>query len=246
MRTAALGVDTPLLDETDNAWGIDVDFEGNALWVSASTARGENLIATRGETTRLRATINANRVFGRVHESARFVPKAHIGVRRDGGDAERGVGVVAGAGFEYRTGRFAFDMSTHGLLSHAEEDARRWGVSASMTLDPGASGTGLGLSIAPGWGAQGDYSGKSLWTANTLDDSVERDAHIALEASYGIRSGRIPGMLVTPYASTELHTHSTQIGTRFALDRVDAEFDLGARSSNEESYIIKATARVRF
>ena len=101
---------------------------------------------------------------------ARLVPSAEVGVRHDGGDAERGSGLEAGGGLSWTDPALGLTVDAKGraLVEHRDEEFREWGAGVSVRLDPGADGRGLSFSLAPSWGAEAGGGGvERLWEGGT-------------------------------------------------------------------------------
>ena len=141
--------------------GIGLAVKADAMWVQARAAAARsdagNFAAVRGEATRLRLALEGSRAFGLW--DGRLTLTGEAGLRHDGGDADRGFGLLAGAGLHYRAQGYTFRASAHGVPAHAQKGFADWGVSGSLHIDPGARGRGLSLTLAPHWGGGSEGSG---------------------------------------------------------------------------------------
>ena len=84
-----------------------------------------------------------------------LTPSLEVGVRYDGGDAERGHGVEMGAGLRYANFEqgLTIEFAGRSLLTHQASGFEEWGGSGSVGLDPGESGRGLAFGLSSSWGA---------------------------------------------------------------------------------------------
>ena len=128
-----------------------------------------------------------------------LTPALELGVRQDGGDAETGTGMEAGARISFKRQGLAVEGAVRTLLSHEDEEYGEWGASASVRLEPGKDGRGLSFSVEPSWGATGSAA-ERLWG---LDDTrglapegeFEAGRRIDAEVGYGLAvfDGRFTG-----------------------------------------------------
>ena len=203
LRMGAVGVKGQVLDGT-GASGLAVNIKSDAMWVGTKSERTSDMVATQGDVTRLRVSLESERVFT-VGETAKLTPRAEVGVRHDAGDAETGTGLEIGAGLSYVAGPLTVEGQVRMLVAHQDRGYEEWGASGAIRITPSASGHGLTLTIAPEWGRTGSAT-EQLWSARDAtalgtDRMFERDARLALDAGYGVGVGR--GVL-TPYAGLTL------------------------------------------
>ena len=130
---AATGLRGGLLKPGGKGFGLA--FLADALWTQTDSeeAGPGRLLASRSESNRLRLGIEGSRSFAL--SGGRVTPRIEVGVRHDGGDAERGFGVEAGGGVSLTTEKLGLtiDLSGRALLVHEAEDFRDRGVSVSLT-----------------------------------------------------------------------------------------------------------------
>ena len=128
-------------------------------------------------------------------------------MRHDGGDAETGTGIEAGAGLRYAGEGFSVEGSVRTLIAHEETGYEEWGAAGTVRIDPGESGRGLSLTVAPTWGAASSGVDR-LWSlADTrgLSPDGEFEAGRRLETELGYGLGGPDGLgTVTPYAGLAL------------------------------------------
>ena len=204
---------------------------------AAETTAGR-LAAAEADTGRLRLVLEGSHGFelasGRV-----LTPALELGLRHDGGDAETGTGIEAGAGVRYadRSRGLVMEAKVRGLIAHEDSDYREWGASGALRIDPGASGRGLGLTLAPAFGA--DSGGvERLWSAGggrglAANEDFDPAARLDAELVYGFGAFGGHGA-VTPFAGLALTgdgRREWRTGTRFRLGSIDGEF----RGSLQES-----------
>ena len=91
-----------------------------------------------------------------------------LGLRADGGDADKGAGAELGVGLEYSNSRLGLraQWRAQGLLAHSASGFEEWGTSLNVELDPGVSGQGLALTLAPTWGQAASGGAQALWQSD--------------------------------------------------------------------------------
>ena len=172
MSMLAGGVRGNLVDAGIGGFGLA--FKADALWVGTGSEAVDGpagrLAATEAVVTRVRTALEASRgyVFG--HGIA-LRPSFEVGLRRDGGDAETGVGADVAASLiasDPWTG-LSVDVRVRTLLVHQDEGFRERGVSVSFSYDPTPS-TPLGFKarVAPSWGGQAMSGADALWGRDTM------------------------------------------------------------------------------
>ncbi len=131
----------------------------------AAEGAGGRLADTAGDTSRLRLALEGSRTFT-FGGSRTFAPTLEIGMRRDGGDVDSGLGIDLGGTLRYADPALGLTVETSGrhLVAHQDAGYREWGASASITLDPGSEDRGLSLALAPSWGVQTTGGAERLWS----------------------------------------------------------------------------------
>ena len=207
MRLAAAGARGALL-EADEAGGFDLALRGDAFLVQMEWEKVSNETDTRADASRLRLVLEGGRAF-ELGEGAVLTPGLELGLRHDGGDAETGTGVEAGASVRYADPEsgLTVEASARRLLAHEDSGFGEWGVSGSVRLDPGASGRGLSLTLAPTVGAASSGVDR-LWSARdaaglAANDDFEAERRLEAEVGYGFGGPEGLGV-VTPYAGLGL------------------------------------------
>ena len=221
MRMGAVGLRGRLLDGTGGS-GIGLNLRSDAMWVSTETDKTKGMESAEGEVSRLRLILQGERRFA-MEGGGSFVPRAELGVRVDGGDAETGTGLEAGAGIQYTWGSFTMEGQVRGLVAHEESGYEEWGASGAIRVNPSASGRGLTASLTPVWGNTGSAT-ERLWGAQDARGlgaagEFEPTARMDAELGYGFGVPRTP-WVVTPYTGMSLREgagRSIQAGTRWNL-----------------------------
>ena len=195
------------------AGGLELAARMDALltWTESDAVRGEagNLDGVTDGASRLRLLLEGSRTFT-LDEQRVLAPTLQVGMRRDGGDAETGVGLDVGGTLRYADASLGLNVeaSGHYLVAHEDAAYREWGASASMRLDPGVAGKGLSLSLAPSWGAAatgGTAVGVALNEARGLAGGYAADTGLRLDAdvAYGLAAFRERGAM-QPFAGMRL------------------------------------------
>ena len=151
-----------------------------------------------------------------------LTPTLELGVRRDGGDAETGMGVDLGGSLRYADAALGLTAEAGGRYLAAHEDAgyREWGASASIRIDPGVAGRGLTLSVAPSWGAAAAGGAERLWSARDArglsGHGFDTAMRLQAEVGYGLSAFRGRGAAM-PFAglSTTAFGRDWRAGARW-------------------------------
>ena len=188
----ALGVRGALVEPGAGA-GPALALEADALWVRTASEAAPGMAGARAETTRLRVGLKGTwrglEVGGSVLQ-----PTVEVGVRHDGGDAETGYGVDAGAGLAWRhaASGIGAELGVRGLLTHEAAGMRERGISGSLAWDPAPdSALGPSLTLTQTMGAQASGGMDALFGRETLaglgarDDDLE-NRRLDLRFVYGM------------------------------------------------------------
>ena len=180
--------------------GFGLAFKADALWVGTAidgvAGPGGNLAATEAAVTRVRTGLEASRGY-RFQRGVSLTPSVEVGLRHDGGDAERGTGLDVGAGVivsDTSTG-LAVDVRVRMLLVHQAEGFRERGASVSLSYNPTPS-TPLGLTarVAPSWGGQATSGAEALWGRETMaglaPGAGAHGTRLEAEVGYGLPVSR--------------------------------------------------------
>ena len=243
MSMGAVGARGTVLAPLD-AGGFELAVRSDAYWmrmgsdaVRSETAR--NLAASRADARRLRFSLEGAREFA-LGARRTLTPTLEIGVRHDGGDAETGTGIEAGAGLRYTGDGIAIEGTVRKLVSHEERGHEEWGASGSVRIDPGASGRGLSLTLAPTFGAASSGVERlwslsdTRWLAGDADSEAGRRIEAQVGYGVGVDLLRIRGVL-TPYTGVSLSDEGARawrLGARWAV-APDLTQDLEGRTRQE-------------
>ena len=140
MAMAAAGTRGELIGAGGRS-GFRLAFKADALWVGTLSDEVNGpmgrLAGTHAAVTRFRTGLEGSRGFS-FGSGLSLVPGVEVGLRHDGGDAERGSGVDIGG--ELLVSRPAMGLSAEvrmrTLLVHEAEGFRDRGVSVSLSFDP--------------------------------------------------------------------------------------------------------------
>ena len=204
MRLAAAGLRGALL-EPARSDGFALAVRADAILVQIASAA-----ATQAGATRLRLLLEGSRSYRLDGSGRALTPGLELGLRHDGGDAETGAGVEAGARLRYADpgSRLAVDLHGRTLLAHSDPDFDEWIASASLRLEPDPSGRGLSLNLSPSIGSlPGSGTGRLLSFADSTRllarDARQTAAHLDTEAGYGLKAP-FDRETITPYAGVAL------------------------------------------
>ena len=229
MRMGALGVRGEVVSPKAPG-GFAVNVKSDAFWVrmdsDAVASEDGNLHASQTDASRVRLVLEGSRAVEL--DEGTLTPSLELGLRHDGGDAETGTGLEAGAGLRYAAGALTIGAQVRTLVAHEASGYEEWGVSGSVRLDPGASGRGLSLKLAPVFGAPSSGV-EHLWSARDAGGLVgtedfEAGRRLEAELGYGIALSGTRGLLI-PYTALSwrqggARTHRT--GARWQLARAAA------------------------
>ena len=222
MRMAAAGVRGVLLS-TDAGLQLTARTDVRFTHIGSGEAVGDAglLGETAGGTSRVRLLLEGSRPFA-FGATRTLTPTLELGVRRDGGDAETGMGVDLSGSLRYADAALGLTAEAAGRYLAAHEDAgyREWGASATIRIDPGVSGRGLTLSVAPSWGADAAGGAQRLWSARDArglaGHGFDTAMRLRAEVGYGLSAFRDRGAAM-PFAgvSTTVSGRDWRAGARW-------------------------------
>ncbi|MYL14254.1 MAG: hypothetical protein F4008_10920, partial [Gammaproteobacteria bacterium] len=129
--------------------GAAVAWVSDALWARTLSDRADGLAATESSVSRLRLGLEGRRLFA-LPGGGSLALKLEIGGRRDGGEAETGLGAEIGGGIAWTAPRLGLtlDLAGRTLVTHEDRAMRNRGFSAALAYDPAPdSRRGLSLSL---------------------------------------------------------------------------------------------------
>ena len=225
--------------------GFGLAFKADALWVGTAidgvAGPGGNLAATEAAVTRVRTGLEASRGY-RFQRGVSLTPSVEVGLRHDGGDAERGTGLDVGAGVivsDTSTG-LAVDVRVRMLLVHQAEGFRERGASVSLSYNPTPS-TPLGLTarVAPSWGGQATSGAEALWGRETMaglaPGAGAHGTRLAAEVGYGLPVSRRFVGTPTVGVGTSESGRDYRLGYRLgALGGAGTTVELGVEAQRRE------------
>ena len=232
MRLAAAGLRGALL-EPARSDGFALAVRADAILVQIASAAAPDTAATQAGATRLRLLLEGSRSYRLDGSGRALTPGLELGLRHDGGDAETGAGVEAGARLRYADpgSRLAVDLHGRTLLAHSDPDFDEWIASASLRLEPDPSGRGLSLNLSPSIGTLPDRgTGRLLSFADSTRPPAhharQTATHLDTEAGYGLKDPFGRGT-TTPYAGVALagEYRTWRTGARWHI-RADAVLGL--------------------
>ena len=244
MAMTAGGMRGELADSVVGGFGLA--FKADALWVGTGIEGVDGpqgrLAATSAAVTRYRTALEASRGY-RFQRGLSLQPSLEVGVRRDGGDAENGVGVDFGGGLivsDALTGLSA-DVRVRMLLVHQDQGFRDRGMSVSFSYNPTPS-TPLGFTakLTPSWGGQATSGARALWGRETMagmaQGGMASGNRLAAELGYGLPVGsRLVG---TPRfgIGTSEYGRDYRLGYGLTVfERGSMNFELGIEGTRRES-----------
>lgn len=193
LRMTAAGLRGLLVDGGDDGLTLAAKSDATFVRISSGAVSGVDgkLAAASANVIRLRLGLEGSRPF-RLANGSVITPAVEVGLRRDGGDAETGVGVDAGAAIAWRNaGRgLGAELRGHGSLAHEEEGFSERGISASFTWDPVTDDRGplLSLTRTMGIATQGGNDalpGRSTFAGLLAKDNREQLQQRWLELRFG-------------------------------------------------------------
>ena len=219
MGMGALGLRGVVYAGEHTEWALKSD----ALWVRTSSAETAGMRGAAADTSRLRLLLSGQHQRALAND-ALLSPGVELGLRYDDGDAETGLGLELGAGLRYADSVRGLIVETkvRALLAHEDGAYQEWGLSGSLSLDPGRLGRGLALRLDSGWGVA-DSGAEALWQRQTTagiapqHDSAAQQ-RITAEMGYGLE---VPwtAAILTPYSGVEWagSGRTLRLGWRFVL-----------------------------
>ena len=212
--------------------GVEFSLNGDVRRTRTQSDPVGGIGSTSGRVTRARLGIEGSKT-QELGNGATVRPSLEIGLRRDGGDAERGRGVEIGAGIRWSNpSGLGGSMQGRTVTLRSQEELQDRSLSVSVDWDP-RPGSALGLSASLGLDA-GDVGSSLLfdegfWNDRDFDDTQRQ---WRAQAAYGMHTyGR--GRVGSPYLTLagDDHPEKVRFGYRVSSGRsnesvVDLQLDL--------------------
>ena len=245
MAMAAAGTRGELIGAGGRS-GFRLAFKADALWVGTSSDEVNGpmgrLAGTHAAVTRFRTGLEGSRGFS-FGSGLSLVPGVEVGLRHDGGDAERGSGVDIGGELVVSSPAMGLsaEVRMRTLLVHEAEGFRDRGVSVSLSFDPMPS-TSLGLKarVEPSWGGRDRGGAEALWGGGPVSELAARGDHVSggsvlTDLGYGMALG--DRLIGTPRVGfgTSAMGREYRLGYSVGVLRGEGlEFELGIDAEHRE------------
>ena len=229
----------------------ELALKADALWARTTSKATNGMQGAAADTGRIRLLLSGQH--GRLlANDALLSPSFELGLRYDEGDAETGFGLELGGGLQYADSLRGLSVETkaRALVAHEDGGYEEWGLSGSLSLDPGRLGRGLALRLDSGWGAAESHA-EALWQRQTTaglapQQGWRAQGRFGAEAAYGLDVPWTYGIL-TPYAGVEWagQSRALRLGWRFELGQqlslsLDAERRADAHAPAEYGVMLNA------
>ena len=241
-RMAAVGASGRLYE----AAGLRLSMRGEALYSRFRIGGNGGLIAGQiADSTRLRLALDGEGETA-LTSGARLSPRFELGLRHDGGDGSRGLGVELGGGVEYAADGLRLSAGARALVGNDSYD--EWGVNLTGLYTP-ADDRGLSFRMLPSWGeAQSDA--EQLWErgAPNLDGEAQAPdpkARLETELGYGLASPFGRGLLKLTAGSTLIEDRGANYRLAGMVDLAGASWGLEFEARHPEIGAAERRAMVR-
>ena len=197
MKMAALGARGALVA----AGGFDISARTDALLVRTSSEGTSEIAETEADVSRLRLVLEGSRPFASASGTS-LTPSVEVGVRRDGGDAERGVGFEVGGAMRYANPSLGLtvEITARRLMAHEQDGYSEWGAGGSLQFAPGGAERGFSAKFGSSVGTTASGV-EGLWAmGNTrgLTGGAQAPGRVDAEAGYAMGAFGGSGV-ITPY-----------------------------------------------
>ena len=240
LKMGAVGVNNEILNHEHISLAIKGDARFTRISSEGLHSPNGNLEPTDSDVWMIRAGIEGSHdiMYG---DSSTLTPSLELGIRKDGGDAETGIGADIGGGFTYsniETG-ITFDGRVRSLVAHEDAEFKDWGASVTLGWDSRPSSeSGFIMSLGHDWGEIAGDDESALMSQDTLPGFITEDGDIDEyssanrlngEIGYGIPilGGNFTG---TPNAGFSISRNSNdyRVGWRLAAENTMVEVNLDA------------------
>ena len=197
MKMAALGARGALVA----SGGFDLAARTDALLVRTSSEGTSNIAETEADVSRLRLVLEGSRPLAFASGSS-LTPSVEVGVRRDGGDAERGVGFEVGGAMRYANPSIGLtvEITARRLMAHERSGYSEWGAGGSLQFAPGGAERGFSarLGSSVGTTASGVEGLWAMGDTRGLTGGAQAPGRLDAEAGYAMGAFGGSGV-ITPY-----------------------------------------------
>ncbi len=204
MRMVGLGVQGELVAPDDPGdFALALRSDGFVAQVNSEEVEGRSELTA--DVSRVRVMVETSK--GYTLASGEMIqPQLRVGIRRDGGDVETGLGMELGGGLTFLDLERGLTIAVHGrkLVAHEQSDYEEWGLGGSIALNPQGGGRGLSLGLSPSWGSTASGLAR-LWAQGAT--GLTRNGYglgfggrrLDAEVGYGVDALTGRGVF-TPYA----------------------------------------------
>ena len=225
MLAGAAGVRATLLPAAATG-GLSLGLNADALLLQATSAETAGLAAETADVNRVRLGLEGLYTVA-LGGGAQLTPSIEVGVRRDGGTAETGFGIDAGAGLRYTHPGLGLSLGLAGraLLVHETAELAEWGASGWLAWDPNpASELGPALTVIPSLGVRSEGGAQELWGRQTLAgvaaDPMATNGAGRVDARFGYGMPLAGGVGV-PWAGIGASAHEREYRVGYAFQAGD-------------------------
>ena len=232
--------------------GFDLAVKLDAFWTHITSEATEGLDGVTGRGWRLRTGVEGGQE-RRFDNGARLRPSLEAGVRKDGGDVERGTGLEVGGGIAYEHPGLGLTAEASGraLLLHSNEGYEEWRVAGLLRVSPGADGRGLSFALEPALGAAASGAAR-LWQDEPFPSPTgewKPEGRVALSVGYGLPAFEPAGRLTPRGRMTFNDDGSRHYGAGFDLT-LGPNFVLGVQSAHRfdgnSEHAVQLTSTLRW
>ena len=173
----------------------------------------------------------------RLSESALFEPRLEAGLRRDGGDAERGMGAELGGGVKLRHTELGItvDIEGRGLVSHEDGGFESRGISASFEWEKDMSeGRGASVALRQDWGEPESGGMESLFYDGPIrgGEVSSNGSRLSAEAEYGFMR---EGMRQAPYVDYGRWEEGRDYALGWRVSTISSDVSVDVNATRRES-----------
>ena len=233
MKMAALGARGAMVA----AGGFDISARTDALLVRTSSEGTSRMTETEADVSRLRLVLEGSRSLTFASGTS-LTPSVEVGVRRDGGDAERGVGFEMGGAMRYVNPSIGLtvEITARRLMAHEQSGYSEWGAGGSLQFAPGGAERGFSakLGSSVGTAASGVEGLWAMGDARGLTGGAQVPGRVDAEAGYAMGAFGGSGV-ITPYGGFSMSgDRRYRAGWRLRLgDSFNLSFE-GDRTGNPD------------